>query len=86
MKANSITKLIIFFHLKEFLLNYAKMEKTPLEKIEDHEHLRIIENGYKLIAKEVKSQAVSLDTYDDLEYIEKQMLKDKWYKKYANNK
>ena len=62
------------------------MEKTPLEKIEDHEHLRIIENGYKLIAKEVKSQAVSLDTYDDLEYIEKQMLKDKWYKKYANNK
>lgn len=71
---------------KEFLLNYAKMEKTPLEKIEDHEHLRIIENGFRLIAKEVKSEAVSLDTYDDLEYIKKKMLKDEWFIKYANNK
>ena len=71
---------------KRIFIELCKNGKNSSRKIEDHEHLRIIENGYKLIAKEVKSQAVSLDTYDDLEYIEKQMLKDKWYKKYANNK
>lgn len=31
-----------------FLHTYAKMDQTPLEKIEGVEQLRIIENGYKL--------------------------------------
>ena len=68
---------------KDFLLKYAEMEKSPMEKIEDHEHLRIIENGYKLIAKEVDSDAVSLDTPQDLEYIRNKMLSDKYFKQYG---
>ncbi|MFC2140542.1 3-deoxy-manno-octulosonate cytidylyltransferase, partial [Candidatus Auribacterota bacterium] len=39
---------------KEFLLRYASLKPTPLEKIEYQEYLRILEYGYKIRAVPVE--------------------------------
>lgn len=58
---------------KEFLLAYATMEQTPLELIEFNEYLRILENGYKIQGVKVESQAISVDTPEDLDFVRSQM-------------
>jgi len=70
---------------KAFLSVYAQMEKTPLERIEDHEHLRILENGYKIQARIVESSAISVDTLDDLAFVREQMLGDRFFAMYKAN-
>ena len=51
---------------KSFLLEYAQWEKGVLERIEYNEYLRILERGHKIRAVHVESDAVSVDTADDL--------------------
>ena len=70
---------------RDFLDVYAGFEKSPMECIEDHEHLRIIENGYKLIARQVDSSAISVDTLDDLEFVRSQMPTDSVYLQYKDS-
>ena len=67
---------------KNFLLKFAKWEKGNLEKIEFNEYLRILEYGERMRAVLVKSDAVSVDTQDDLDYVRKEMHNDFWFKKY----
>jgi len=62
---------------KNFLLKYAKWEKTELEQIEFNEYLRILEKGYKIQAVRVESDAVSVDTEQDLEFVRGKMKTDK---------
>ena len=69
---------------RDFLQVYAGLDKSPMESIEDHEHLRIIENGYKLVAAEVDSTAVSVDTPGDLEFAREQMPTDPFFARYRN--
>lgn len=84
-KCDSMLKL---YHLLSFkrqtLLDYAKMDKTPLEKIEDHEHLRLLEHGYKIQTAKVYTICVSVDTYEDLEYVRERMKEDPLYKLYSS--
>ncbi len=68
---------------KAFLETYAQLPKSPMEAVEDHEHLRVIENGYKIKAARVESVAVSVDTPDDLEFTRQQMVNDRFYRRYA---
>ena len=70
---------------REILEKYASMEKSPMEKIEDHEHLRLIENGYKIVGKKVDSASISVDFPEDLEFVRKAMLKDKTFQQYINS-
>ena len=58
---------------KQFLLEYTSWEKGKLEKIEFNEYLRILEKGYKIKAVKVNSDAVSVDTKEDLIQVEKQI-------------
>lgn len=67
---------------KSFLQVYSKLKKANLENIEGHEHLRILEHGYKIKAARVKSTAISVDTPDDLAYVRNQMLVDKIFPAY----
>lgn len=69
---------------REFLNVYARLEKSPMEAIEDHEHLRIIENGYKIIASRVDFSAVSVDTEEDLAFTRNTMPNDPFFQKYKN--
>ena len=42
-----------------------------LEKIEDIDHLRFLENGIKIHYDEIDSESLSVDTYNDLEKVRK---------------
>ncbi|GHV16033.1 3-deoxy-manno-octulosonate cytidylyltransferase [Clostridia bacterium] len=48
---------------------YVNTPKGKLERIEDINHLRYIENGVSLHFTEVLSEALSVDTPKDLEYV-----------------
>lgn len=67
---------------KEFLLRYAAWEKCALEQIEFNEYLRILEKGYRIRAVRVESDALSVDTIEDLEYVRGKMLTDPYYLRY----
>ena len=68
---------------KDFLLKYASWEKSELEKIEFNEYLRILEKGYKIRAVHVESDAVSVDTEEDLQYVREKMKTDKYFVNYV---
>ena len=69
---------------KPFLLQFSKWEKGTLEKIEFNEYLRILEHGERIRAVLVDSDAVSVDTYEDLEYVRKIMLEDELFEIYKS--
>ncbi len=71
---------------KDFLIKYASLNQTPLEKIEYNEYLRILENGYKIQGVMVDSDSVSVDTQDDLDYVRRLMNIDKIYQYYRVDK
>ena len=68
---------------REFLLEYATWEPGVLEKIEFHEHLRILERGHRIRAVEVESSAVSVDTPKDLEFVRSVMPVDPYFQRYS---
>jgi len=70
---------------KDFLLQYASWDKGVLEKIEFNEYLRILERGITIKAIRVASDAVSVDTKEDLEYVRKMMSSDVYYQQYKDN-
>ena len=59
----------IYAFRKHFLLKYAKMPQTCLEKIEKLEQLRAVENGYRIKMAETEFDSISVDTSADLEKI-----------------
>jgi 3-deoxy-manno-octulosonate cytidylyltransferase (CMP-KDO synthetase) len=61
---------------KEFLLQYAAWEPTPLEQVEYNEYLRVLEHGVKLRAVLVHGARISVDTPSDLEEVRKLMEND----------
>ena len=63
-------------------MKYSKWKEGYLEKIEFNEYLRILEKGYKIKAVHVESDAVSVDTEEDLEYVKKNMVNDRFYMMY----
>ena len=69
---------------KKFLLKYASWPEGKLEQIEFHEHLRILEKGYRIRAVVVSSSAVSVDTQEDLQFVREKMLDDPYFKKYKD--
>ena len=67
---------------KKFLLEFAKMDRGSLEKIEFNEYVRILENGERIRAVYVESDAVSVDTPEDLQYVREVMPYDLWFHQY----
>jgi 3-deoxy-manno-octulosonate cytidylyltransferase (CMP-KDO synthetase) len=68
---------------RDFLIQYSKWKKSKLEKIEFNEYLRIIEKGYIIKAVHVESDAISVDTEDDLEYTRDVMAEDPYFLEYS---
>ena len=67
---------------KKFLLEFAQMDRGSLEKIEFNEYVRILENGERIRAVYVESDAVSVDTPEDLQYVREVMPYDLWFHQY----
>lgn len=56
----------IYAYRRDFLLAYAKMAPTPLERAESLEQLRALENGYKIKCIKTYARFVGVDTPEDL--------------------
>ena len=59
----------IYAYRRNFLLQYAKMESTPLEQSESLEQLRALENGYKIRVIISDCKFVGVDTEEDLKLV-----------------
>jgi 3-deoxy-manno-octulosonate cytidylyltransferase (CMP-KDO synthetase) len=57
----------VYGYTKEFLLRYANMEQTYLERVEKLEQLRVLENGYKIKMIETTYNSIGIDTKEDYE-------------------
>ncbi|MEW6679515.1 MAG: 3-deoxy-manno-octulosonate cytidylyltransferase [bacterium] len=81
----AIYKLVcIMPFTKDFLMTFAKLEQTPLEKIESIDNLRILEHGYKIKAVEIPRGIDGVDTPEDRERVEKIMMEDPLFIKYKH--
>ena len=60
----------IYAYRKDFLLQYAKMPQTLLEKSESLEQLRAIENGYRIKVLETNDIPAGIDTEEDLKKVQ----------------
>lgn len=61
----------IYAYRKNFLLEYAAMEPTPLEQAESLEQLRALENGHKIKLLISADKFIGVDTEEDLQLVNK---------------
>ena len=59
----------LYVYRREFLLKFAKLEQTNLEKIEMLEQLRALENGARIKVVEVTESSVGVDTAEDFKRV-----------------
>lgn len=59
----------MYVYRKDFLLQYAAMPPTPLERAEKLEQLRVLENGYRIKVVETAHHPIGVDTPQDLEHV-----------------
>jgi 3-deoxy-manno-octulosonate cytidylyltransferase (CMP-KDO synthetase) len=59
----------LYVFRREFLLHYATLPQTPLEKAEKLEQLRILEHGFVIRAVVTGHDSVPVDTADDLKRV-----------------
>lgn len=67
---------------RDFLFKFNQLEPTPLEKIESVDMLRAIEHGYKVKMVLTSFETYSVDTPEDLRFVEEQMKNDPLIGKY----
>jgi len=56
----------IYAYRRDFLLKFAALPPTPLEKIESLEQLRVLENGIKIKVITNNFEGIGIDTKEDL--------------------
>ena len=67
---------------RDFLLEYNKMEPTPLEIIESVDMMRILENGGKVKMIPTKYETKAVDTQEDLHRVVEMMKEDELHEAY----
>jgi 3-deoxy-manno-octulosonate cytidylyltransferase (CMP-KDO synthetase) len=55
----------LYAYRREFLLRLAELDRTPLEKLENLEQLRVLENGLAMIVGVVDEPTMGIDTPED---------------------
>lgn len=61
----------IFVFSSEYLLNHYADNNTPLQLTEDIEWMKIMEQGFKINAVEIKNHEIGVDTIEDYNYLVK---------------
>jgi 3-deoxy-manno-octulosonate cytidylyltransferase (CMP-KDO synthetase) len=59
----------LYAYRKDFLLRFSDLKPTPLEKIEQLEQLRALENGYGIKVVESEEETIGVDTQQDLDRV-----------------
>ncbi|MCX5757303.1 MAG: 3-deoxy-manno-octulosonate cytidylyltransferase [Candidatus Hydrogenedentes bacterium] len=57
----------LYVYRRNFLLRYARLPQTPLEKLEKLEQLRVLENGFDIAVVDTEYESIGVDTPEDLE-------------------
>lgn len=65
----------IYAYRRSFLLKYAALAPTTLERAESLEQLRVLENGYKIKVLESDFKGIGVDTPEDLAAVNELMAK-----------
>jgi 3-deoxy-manno-octulosonate cytidylyltransferase (CMP-KDO synthetase) len=55
----------LYAYRREFLLQLARLPRTPLEKLENVEQLRVLENGQQILVGVVDEPTIGIDTPAD---------------------
>lgn len=55
----------LYAYRRDFLLRLAELPRTPLERLENLEQLRVLENGYSIGVGVVHERTVGIDTPED---------------------
>jgi 3-deoxy-manno-octulosonate cytidylyltransferase (CMP-KDO synthetase) len=58
---------------RDFLLTFAALPRTSLERAESLEQLRALEHGYRIRTVETRYESIEVDTPDDLERVRQLM-------------
>lgn len=74
-------QVCMYGYTKEALESYSKLKRTELEKIEDHEILRFLENDIEIGVIPLSDWSIPVDVPTDIERVEKQ-IKQKYPKTY----
>ena len=59
----------LYGYRRDFLLTFAALAQTPLERTESLEQLRALEHGYRIRAVETRFDSIEVDTQEDLERV-----------------
>lgn len=59
----------LYVFRRAFLLTFARLPQTPLERTEKLEQLRILEHGYRIKATVTEYDSIPVDTHADLERV-----------------
>lgn len=82
-KNNIYKQVCIIPFTREFLLKFNELKPTPLEIIESIDMLRLLEHGYKVLMVPTAYKTYSVDTPEDLDYVEQLMKNDNLYNLYG---
>jgi 3-deoxy-manno-octulosonate cytidylyltransferase (CMP-KDO synthetase) len=82
-KDHTYKQVCIIPFTRDFLLKFNELEPTPLEIIESIDMLRLLEHGYKVLMVPTAYKTYSVDTPEDLAYVEQMMKNDKLYNSYG---
>ena len=63
----------VYLFQREFLMEYSQWPRSNLERSEQLEQLRILENGESLLCVEAENEGVGVDVPQDLVYVENLM-------------
>jgi 3-deoxy-manno-octulosonate cytidylyltransferase (CMP-KDO synthetase) len=58
---------------RDFLLTFAALPQTPLERAESLEQLRALEHGYRIRTVMTRYESIEVDTPEDLERVRQLM-------------
>ena len=64
----------LYGYHRTFLLKFATLPPTPLERAESLEQLRALEHGYRIHTVETTYDSIGVDTPEDLERVRRQLL------------
>jgi 3-deoxy-manno-octulosonate cytidylyltransferase (CMP-KDO synthetase) len=64
----------LYGYRRTFLLKFATLAQTPLERSESLEQLRALEHGYRIQTVETRHDSVGVDTPEDLERVRRQLM------------
>ena len=59
----------LYGYRRDFLLTFAALKQTPLERAESLEQLRALEHGFRIRAVQTRFDSIEVDTPEDLERV-----------------